>query len=893
MTAPVPATFSVSAAGHGTLSYQWFKNGAAINGAILGTYTTPPTATGTNGSGYTVKVSDGSGTAISAAAILTVNPEPTLNLSPVGPALIGGQLRNQMVIAPASATFSVGAIGTAPITYQWSRNGLPIDGATSATYTTPPSTGADNGANFTVTVTNSVNGFTSSPATLTVISAPVAPIIVGQTGIAQVEQGNTASFRVFATGTAPLSYQWSKNGTPITDATDPIYTTPATTSADNNSQFTVTVTNTAGTITSGTATLAVISQAGGNEGFLPVYPGCNTLPENCNPNDLIGARYRFQVVVNVNQSHLSLISAWNALYTPGSTIQGYNVGAYVDNGGFTYTNGKCANVQSPDLFTVGQASLMFETTDYSYQAGQASEVGSAMNTSDVTNWPIQSYWADNITNLYQSRSESQFGINGIEALVTVTRGDTLTDISSFLRCGIPMLSTTYRMWTVTTQMSGLPTIVNQVVVPDASARYITPSQASQFNTEFQNSPGTFTVQFWDISFLRESDAEWHSVSTFETASSYLGNGQDFGIHVVSVNGQDRIEFSNAPGNSYLPNNLQFSIAPPSSSLASQTITFGALSNLTLGIAPFAITPSASSGLAVSVTSTTASVCTVSGNTVTIAAVGTCFLTASQAGNANYMAATPVTRFFTVNPAPSPLISSGGIVPADGTSGIIQPGEWVSIYGTNLATSTVTWNGEFPQSLGGASVTIDGKAAYLSYVSPGQINLQAPDDAALGPVPVTVTRASGTATSTVTLAQVAPSFLLLDNKHVAGIILRSDGSGAFGGGTYDVIGPAGSSLGYPTSAAKAGDIVELFGTGFGPTDSFVPAGLAFSGATPSIDPVGLLVNGVSVPPAWAGLSGAGLEQLNLIIPVGLGTGDVSLVATVGGVQTQAGIVISLK
>jgi uncharacterized protein (TIGR03437 family) len=245
-----------------------------------------------------------------------------------------------------------------------------------------------------------------------------------------------------------------------------------------------------------------------------------------------------------------------------------------------------------------------------------------------------------------------------------------------------------------------------------------------------------------------------------------------------------------------------------------------------------------------------------------------------------------------SPAP-PSIAPGGIVPLDGTSGTIQSTEWVSIYGTNLASSTVTWNGNFTTSLASTSVTINGKGAYLSYVSPTQINLQAPDDTTTGPVHVVVTTAVGTATSTVTLAQFAPSFLLLDSKHVAGIILRSDGSGAYGGGTYDIIGPTGSSLGYATVAAKAGDSVVLFGVGFGPTNSVVPAGQAFSGASPTTDPVNLLVSNVSVKPTFAGLSSAGLYQMNLTVPGGLGAGDVSLVATVGGVQTPPSVVISLK
>jgi uncharacterized protein (TIGR03437 family) len=241
----------------------------------------------------------------------------------------------------------------------------------------------------------------------------------------------------------------------------------------------------------------------------------------------------------------------------------------------------------------------------------------------------------------------------------------------------------------------------------------------------------------------------------------------------------------------------------------------------------------------------------------------------------------------------PVISADGIVPVSGTAPTIQPGEWVSIYGSNISDTTATWTGTFPRTLGGTSVAINGKDAYLSYVSPEQINLQAPDDSKIGSVRVVVTTTNGSTTSTVTLAEFAPSFFLRDSKHVAGIISRTDGSGAYGGGTYDIIGPTGTSLGYPTVAAKAGDNVELFGTGFGPTNPAVLAGQSFSGAASTTNPVTTRINNLSVVPTFAGLSGAGVYQLNITIPPGLGAGDVPLVAEVGGVKTQLGVVISLQ
>jgi uncharacterized protein (TIGR03437 family) len=241
---------------------------------------------------------------------------------------------------------------------------------------------------------------------------------------------------------------------------------------------------------------------------------------------------------------------------------------------------------------------------------------------------------------------------------------------------------------------------------------------------------------------------------------------------------------------------------------------------------------------------------------------------------------------------APAISPGGVVPLYSSVNMIEPGGWVSIYGTNLAAGTAVWNGDFPTSLGGTSVTINGKPAYLSYVSAGQINLQAPDDTATGVVSVVVTTAVGAATSTVALNPYSPSFSLRDSMHVTAIILRSDGSGAFGDGAYDILGPTGDCFGYPTVGAKPGDVVELFGVGFGPTNPAVAAGKAYSGAAPITQPFALYINNVPVTPLFVGMSSAGLYQINLIVPSGLGAGDVPITAWVGQVTTQKNILFSL-
>src|SRR5258706_246008 len=244
------ASFTVAATGTAPLNFQWKKNGTAILGATSSSYTTPVTTSSDNGAQFTVAVSNAAGSVTSNAAALTVNA------APVAP-LITTQPTSQTVTASQTASFSVSATGTAPLSYQWQRNGVAIGGATSSSYTTPATTTSDNGAQFAVAVSNTAGSVTSSAATLMVNAAVVPPSITTQPASQTVTAGQTASFSLAATGTAPLSYLWQKNGANIAGATSSSYTTPATTTSDSGSTFRVAVSNSAGTVTSGAATLTV------------------------------------------------------------------------------------------------------------------------------------------------------------------------------------------------------------------------------------------------------------------------------------------------------------------------------------------------------------------------------------------------------------------------------------------------------------------------------------------------------------------------------------------------------------------------------------------------------------------------------------------------------------
>src|SRR3989475_755271 len=103
---------------------------------------------------------------------------------------------SQTVTAGQSATFSVAASGTAPLSYQWRKDGTAISGATSASYTTLATTTADNGAQFTVVVSNIAGSVTSNAATLTVNAAVVPPSITTQPTSQTVTAGQSATFSV-------------------------------------------------------------------------------------------------------------------------------------------------------------------------------------------------------------------------------------------------------------------------------------------------------------------------------------------------------------------------------------------------------------------------------------------------------------------------------------------------------------------------------------------------------------------------------------------------------------------------------------------------------------------------------------------------------------------------
>jgi hypothetical protein len=201
-----------------------------------------------------------------AATTFSASSSVTYVVNNVAAPTMTRQPQSQTVTAPTMATFNVTASGTAPLSYQWQKNGANIAGATSASYTTPATTTADSGSSYRVMVSNSVSSVTSSAAMLTVNAGAVAPAITSQPANMTVTAPANATFSVSAGGTAPLSYQWQKSGanvkgannyTNIAGATSASYTTPATTIADSGRSYRVVVSNPVSSVISTAATLTV------------------------------------------------------------------------------------------------------------------------------------------------------------------------------------------------------------------------------------------------------------------------------------------------------------------------------------------------------------------------------------------------------------------------------------------------------------------------------------------------------------------------------------------------------------------------------------------------------------------------------------------------------------
>lgn len=248
------------------------------------------------------------------------------------------------------------------------------------------------------------------------------------------------------------------------------------------------------------------------------------------------------------------------------------------------------------------------------------------------------------------------------------------------------------------------------------------------------------------------------------------------------------------------------------------------------------------------------------------------------------------KFSLASPDVPVIAPSGGVVNGASFQSAIAADSWITISGTNLSAKTDTWsnaivNGALPTSLDGVRVMLGDQPAYVEYISSAQINALTPS-VAPGTVPLTVTTSIGTSQPVmVIIAAVQPAFFQWGNYVVA---TRQDFSLAVKNGTFP---------GTTTVPASPGDVIILWGTGFGPTSPSAPAGMetpstsTYNTATAVTVSVGnqpAKVYGAALAPGYAGL-----YQVAIEIPGALANGDYPVVATVAGAQSPSTTLITVQ
>lgn len=250
---------------------------------------------------------------------------------------------------------------------------------------------------------------------------------------------------------------------------------------------------------------------------------------------------------------------------------------------------------------------------------------------------------------------------------------------------------------------------------------------------------------------------------------------------------------------------------------------------------------------------------------------------------------PVTLVLSATvPSSAPVISAVVNGASFSANQSIAPNTYITIQGTNLSTATSTWNdsiigGQLPTSLNGVTVTFSSLPGYISYVSPTQINVLAPPMAA-GTAPVQVNNNGAiSAALTVGVAGKSPAFFELSGNQV--IATRTD---------YTYAAKNGSIPGLSTTPAKPGDVLILWGTGFGASNPAVPSGVLTPGDQiySASDSVTVTINGVPVTVYGVGLTPglAGVYQVAIQVPQSLANGDWPLIATTQDGFSSSGSVI---
>jgi uncharacterized protein (TIGR03437 family) len=280
---------------------------------------------------------------------------------------------------------------------------------------------------------------------------------------------------------------------------------------------------------------------------------------------------------------------------------------------------------------------------------------------------------------------------------------------------------------------------------------------------------------------------------------------------------------------------------------------------------------------------------VSGNTIAISGLwGLQVGNGNQGGDTNaiYFAAGPGSGkhglFGSLQAAPVMLSSNPVLNGADFQTGISQF-SWITVKGSNLSSTTRTWlakdfqGNQLPTQLDGVSVTVDGKPAYIGYVSPTQINALVAADVTVGPVQVsTGNQGLASGNSSTPMQTTSPAFFITSNNYIAALHLDN----------VTLVAPP--TLYAGAVPAKPGETIELFGTGFGEGNTPIPDGQLNFAPVP-VTGVTITVGGTQAQVIFAGVTEPGVYQIDLTIPTTAPDGDAQVVATAGSQLTPIALI----
>jgi uncharacterized protein (TIGR03437 family) len=254
---------------------------------------------------------------------------------------------------------------------------------------------------------------------------------------------------------------------------------------------------------------------------------------------------------------------------------------------------------------------------------------------------------------------------------------------------------------------------------------------------------------------------------------------------------------------------------------------------------------------------------------------------------------------TVSGAQRPAIRTDQpILQAFSNRAALSAGTWIQIFGTNLSPETREWGGcDFreggtlaPTSLDGVSVKVNGRDAFISYMSPTQINVQAPDDDGVGTVDVEVTNPAGSSRATINKTRVSPALLTTPAFNVGG----RQYAAALHVDQVTFVGRANLIAGVPFRPARPGDRIILYAVGCGPTNPVTAAGRVVPDIRNLALPVQVRFGQTVATNQQAFLSPGfvGLCRIDVTVP-DTSDGDVALEASVDSVATGQNLFTTIQ